>query len=111
MVSKKCPVVTSDQYAEKISSPNALHLSPSPSMISKRQLPVSYSWNSDRVHVARLGELFRERYKIIHTTISYNTIQYNTTLLSLCREICFLARHLHKNMQRAPVNNKTSTTQ
>ena len=30
---------------------------------------------------------------------SYNTIQYNTTLLSLCREICFLARHLHKNIQ------------
>ena len=28
-----------------------------------------------------------------------NTIQYNTTLLSLCREICFLARHLHKNIQ------------
>ena len=27
------------------------------------------------------------------------TIQYNTTLLSLCREICFLARHLHKNIQ------------
>ena len=25
--------------------------------------------------------------------------QYNTTLLSLCREICFLARHLHKNIQ------------
>ena len=29
----------------------------------------------------------------------YNTIQYNTTLLSLSREICFLARHLHKNIQ------------
>ena len=26
-------------------------------------------------------------------------IQYNTTLLSLNREICFLARHLHKNIQ------------
>ena len=24
------------------------------------------------------------------------TIQYNITLLSLSREICFLARHLHK---------------
>ena len=31
--------------------------------------------------------------------IQYNIIQYNTTLLSLCREICFLARHLHKNIQ------------
>ena len=29
-------------------------------------------------------------------TIQYNTIQYNTTWLSVCREICFLARHLHK---------------
>ena len=26
------------------------------------------------------------------------TVQYNTTLLSLCREFCFLARHLHKNI-------------
>ena len=32
-------------------------------------------------------------------TIQDNTIQYNTNLLSLCREICFLARHLHKNIQ------------
>ena len=28
-----------------------------------------------------------------------NTIQYNTTLMSLCREICFLARHLFENIQ------------
>jgi len=28
----------------------------------------------------------------------HNTIQYSTTLLSLRREICFLARHLHKNI-------------
>ena len=28
--------------------------------------------------------------------ISNNTIQYHTTLLSLCRQICRLARHLHK---------------
>ena len=28
----------------------------------------------------------------------YVMIQYNTTLLSLCREICFPARHLHKNI-------------
>ena len=27
------------------------------------------------------------------------TIQYNATLLSLCRNICFLARHLHQNIQ------------
>ena len=33
-------------------------------------------------------------------TMSWSdTIQYNTTLLSLCRGICFLARHLHKNIQ------------
>ena len=30
---------------------------------------------------------------------SVNVIQYNTTLLSLCREISFVARHLHKNIQ------------
>ena len=29
----------------------------------------------------------------------YVMIQYNTTLLSVCREICFPARHLHKNIQ------------
>ena len=29
--------------------------------------------------------------------LQYN-IQYNTTLLSLCREICFLARRLRKNI-------------
>ena len=36
-------------------------------------------------------------------------IQYNKTLLSLCREICFLARHIHKTFNK--INNKTSTTQ
>ena len=36
-------------------------------------------------------------------------VQYNTTLLSLCREICLLAFHLHKTFNA--VNNKTSTTQ
>ena len=36
-------------------------------------------------------------------------VQYNTTLLSLCREICLLARHLHKTFNT--FNNKTSTTQ
>ena len=41
MVSEVFPVVPSDQYAEKNSSPNTLHLGPSPSIISKRQLPVS----------------------------------------------------------------------
>ena len=34
-------VVASDQYAEKELSPNTLHLGPSPSIISKRQLQVS----------------------------------------------------------------------
>ena len=36
-------------------------------------------------------------------------VQHNTTLLSLCREICLLARHLHKTVNI--FNNKTSTTQ
>ena len=41
MVSETFPVVASDQYAEKKWSPNSLHFGPSPSIISKLQLPVS----------------------------------------------------------------------
>ena len=41
MVTKIFPGVASDQYAEKELSPNTLHLGPSPSIISKRQLQVS----------------------------------------------------------------------
>ena len=41
MVSEIFPVVASDQYDEKELSPNTLHLDPSPSIISKRQLQVS----------------------------------------------------------------------
>ena len=41
MVTKIFPVAASDQYAEKELSPNALHLGPSPIIISKRQLQVS----------------------------------------------------------------------
>ena len=41
MVSKIFPVVASDQYTDKNSSLSSLHLGPSPSIISKRQLPVS----------------------------------------------------------------------
>ena len=33
-------------------------------------------------------------------------VQHNTTLLSLCREICLLARHLHKTFNT--FNNKTT---
>ena len=39
MVSEIFPVVASDQYAERNTSPNTLH--PWPNMISERQLPVS----------------------------------------------------------------------
>ena len=38
MMSEIFPVVASDQYTEKDLSPNTLHLNPSPSIISKRQL-------------------------------------------------------------------------
>ena len=69
MVSEIFPVLASDRNAENNLSPITLHLIPSPSMISKRQLPVSPTWNSE-VHIARSGDLFKERYKIIHTTIS-----------------------------------------
>ncbi len=68
MLSKICPVVASDQYAEKELSPNTLHLGPSPSIISKTAATglIHYS----EVHIARLGDLFIERHKIIHTIIS-----------------------------------------
>ena len=46
----------------------AQHLASLPSMISKLQLPVSCIWNSE-VHITGLN-LFQERHKIIHTTIS-----------------------------------------
>ena len=36
-VSEVFPVIASDQYAEKETTPNTLHLRPSPSIISKRQ--------------------------------------------------------------------------
>ena len=47
--------VASDQYAEKNSLPNTLHLGPSPSIISKRQLPVSstivrYILHDEEIH-------------------------------------------------------------
>ena len=41
MVTKIFPVVALGQYSEKELSPNTLHLGPSPSIISKRQLQVS----------------------------------------------------------------------
>ena len=40
MVSEIFPVVA-EKYADKHSSPNSLYLGPSPSIISKEQLPVS----------------------------------------------------------------------
>ena len=68
MISEIFHGVASDQPAQKNSASNTLHLGPSPSIISKRQLPISSTWNSE-VHIARLGDLFKERYKIIHTLI------------------------------------------
>ena len=41
MVSKIFHAVASNQYAEKNSTPNTLYLGPSPSIVSKGQLPVS----------------------------------------------------------------------
>ena len=68
MVTKIFPVVASDQYAEKELSPNTLHLGPSPSIISKTAATglIHYS----EVHIARLGDLFIEKRKIVHTIIS-----------------------------------------
>ena len=54
------PVVASDEYAEKHLSLSTLQ----PSIISKWQLPVSFTILSE-VHIAQLGDLFKERYEII----------------------------------------------
>ena len=35
----------------------------------------------------------------MHACTAVKGLQYNTTLLSLCRQICFRARHLHENVQ------------
>ena len=40
-------------------------------------------------------------FKFLKLTDEMLGVLYNTTLLSLCREICFLARHLHKNIQNS----------
>ena len=46
--------------------------------------------------------------KVQYDIIQCNTIQ-NTNLLTLCREICLLAHHLHKTFNT--FYNKTSTVQ
>ena len=66
---KKCPVVASAQYAENNSSLNIMYLNPPPSVISKQQLPVLSTVNSE-VHIERLWDLFEESHEIIHATIS-----------------------------------------
>ena len=40
-----------------------------------------------------------------------HTIQHNTTLLSLCREICFLPHHLHKTSTQWDTELKTAQIQ
>ena len=47
--------------------------------------------------------------KLTHHFRGGVTIIYNTTSLSLCREICLLAHHLHKTF--STFYNKTSTIQ
>ena len=104
MVSEKCPVVRSDQYAENNWSPNTLHLSPSPSMISKRQLPVSSIWNSE-VHTVRLGDLFQERLKTIHTTISKSPDKLLETWIDYMPEATPLSIGCRPSLQKR-VKNK-----
>ena len=63
MVSEIFPVVTLDEYAEKHLSPNSLHLGPSPSIISKRQLPfsstiVKYTLHSSEIYCKKDIKLF-----------------------------------------------------
>ena len=63
MVTEISPVVASDQYAEKKWLPSSLHLNPSPSIISKRQLPVSstkvkYTLHSSEIYSKNDIKLF-----------------------------------------------------
>ena len=73
MVSEIFPVVASEKFITQ-------HLA-SRSMISKRQLPVwptivRYTLHDtglihySEVHTAQLGDLVKDRYKMIHTTIN-----------------------------------------
>ena len=56
--------------------------------------------NKDNVIPCSVG-FCQHKLQIHITNCNWNLakIQYNTTLLSLCREICFLVCHLHKNIQ------------
>ena len=69
MESEIFPVAASDQYAEKHLSPNTLHFCPSPSIISKRQLPVSSTIARYTLH-DKDSYLFNERYTVIHKIIN-----------------------------------------
>ena len=68
MVFKIFPVVAADQYAER----KRRHPTSCTSVHRPARL-VNGSWPhplSTVVHIARPGDLFKERHKIIHTTIS-----------------------------------------
>ena len=62
-----------------------------------------------KVEMAVLGSPSLKVRTIQYNTIQYSTVQHNTTLLSLCREICFLARHLHKNIQYSSFCGRKAT--
>ena len=69
MVSEIFPVAALEQYAErKFRHPAPCTSVHSPSMINTRQLPASSTIVKYTLH--SLGDLFKERHKIIHTTIS-----------------------------------------
>ena len=61
------PVVASDHYAEKTSSLNILHIGPSPSIISKRQLPVSSTMLRFILHDSEFLFVCFLSFKIIHS--------------------------------------------
>ena len=65
MASTIFSVVALDQYAEKHLSPNTLHLSPWPSLVSKR--------STGLIHLRYTlldWEIYSDRYKTFHTTFN-----------------------------------------
>ena len=97
---KKCPVVASAQYAENNSSLNIMYLNPPPSVISKQQLPVLSTVNSE-VHIERLWDLFEESHEIIHATISQvarQIIRFEQTVYQRRRHCQLFAGRAYKNV-------------
>ena len=86
MLSKNFRVVASDQHAERKNCPSTSRISPLPRMISKEHYIglIHYS----EVHVARLGDLFKERHKLF----TQPSVKLPNKLLCLSR-LCLKRGH------------------